>query len=331
MTKVMRSIGKFLACISLAVVVIGIVVSAHLSTDQAQTGVQSIDMPSALNAFADSEVDVIASFYPLYEFARNVGGEKVEVKTLIPLGIEPHDWEPTSSDVQKLNNADVFVYNGGGFEPWIERIPSSDLGQVKLVETAEGVEFVEVGEEQEEHEHEGTAIDPHVWLDPVRAKLQVALIADALMEVDPENAEYYEENAKAYSAKLDALHLKIRSDLSGCKNNTFVSFHKAFGYFAERYGLHEISLGGIVPEMEVTSAKLRELVDLARVENVKVIYYEELMDPRLAEILASEIGAQVLPLSPIEGLTGEELNKGVTYLEKMEQNLENLKVGLECR
>lgn len=279
------------------------------------------------SASADSKVKVLASFYPLYEFARNVGGDKAEVGTLIPIGVEPHDWEPTTADLQQLQNTDVFVYNGANFEPWVNRIIESEEFNMFLVDTAEGLTLMESEETHEEHDH---AVDPHIWLDPILAKHQVISIKEALTKADPSNADHYEENAGSYISKLDSLDAKIRVELANCKKDTFVSFHKAFGYFAERYGLKEVSLGGLTPEAEASPAELRELVEFAKSTDVKVIYSEELVDPRLAEVLANEVGAQVLSLSPIEGLTNDEIAKGLTYIEKMEQNVQNLKVGLEC-
>lgn len=296
--------------------------------NQSSSVIENTGIQPSEGVSVESNVSVIASFYPLYEFARNVGMERIDVSTLIPAGVEPHDWEPTATDLQRLRSADIFIYNGAGFEPWIDRITSAEF-DLLIVETARGIELIEVEGEHDEHEHE--AIDPHIWLDPILAKQQVSSIKEALIKVDPKSTQYYEDNAKAYMAKLDALDVKIRSELSNCEKDTFVSFHQAFSYFAKRYGLHEVSLGGISPEAEASPLELKELVEFVRENKIKVIYSEELVDPRLAEVLASEVGAKVLLLSPIEGLSSEELGKGVTYLEKMEQNVQNLRVGLQCK
>ncbi len=274
---------------------------------------------------------VIASFYPLYDYARNVGKEKIEVSTLIPIGIEPHLWEPTAASMQQLRTADIFIYNGAGFEPWVEKIiVARELTGLKSFETTKGIKLIKStdGDKVNADGHEGT--DPHLWLDPILAKHQVNLIKDALIEVDPLNTEYYVDNAETYIAKLDKLDAKIRSELASCKRDTFISFHQAFSYFANRYGLIQVSLAGINPEAEASPAELKEFVEFARTNDIKVIYSEELINPRLAEILAAEVGAEVLLLSPIEGLTNEELGEDLTYLDKMEQNLQNLKIGLEC-
>lgn len=363
----------------------------------------------------DAKIKVIASFYPLYEFTKNVAGEKADVSSFIPVGVEPHDWEPSTGDILKLKSTRVFVYNGGDFEPYVAKlIQSGEYNNVIFVDTVAGInlikaedhkehfdEFIEEIEhilhevedgnitisnailliedllhkhEEDGHEHDGilekiedvlhkvkvgstsesAAIklidriveqtggdhhghahdleyDPHVWLDPILAKQQVTVIKNALVGADPVNAAYYEENARKYNAKLDRLDAKIREELSSCSKDTFVPFHNAFSYFAQRYNLNVFSLFGIAPESEATAAELKQLVDFVRENEIKVIFAEDLVDPRLAQVLANEAGAQVLILSPLEGLSKDDLSAGKTYLDKMEENITNLKVALECQ
>jgi zinc transport system substrate-binding protein len=186
----------------------------------------------------------------------------------------------------------------------------------------------EVEEEEEEH----SDIDPHIWLDPIYAKHQVGLIRDGLVKIDPDNAQYYNDNADRFMAELDKLDTSIRSELSGCEKKDFIAFHSAFSYFANRYGLNQHSVYRGLPEGEVPPQRLQEIVDLAKELKIDTIYSEELVDPRLAEAIAEEIpGGRVLVLSPIEGLEKEEQAAGLGYIDKMEQNLDNLKAGLDCR
>ncbi len=276
----------------------------------------------------DSEkLKVIASFYPLYEFSKNIGQDKAEVTTFIPVGIEPHEWEPTSGDIFKLKEADVFVYNGAGFEPFVQQlIDSGEYDNVIFVESTDGVTLL-----QSANGEDGSKYDPHVWLDPVLAKHQVTKIKDAMVLADPQNTEYYKENAEAYNKKLDDLDFKIRSELSNCNKNTFMPFHDAFTYFANRYDLNIMALSGTAPESEATASEIKEFVDFVKENQITVIFAEDLIDPRLAEVLADEAGVQVMILSPIEGLTEDEIQAGKTYLTKMEENLQNLKVALDCK
>ena len=177
---------------------------------------------------------------------------------------------------------------------------------------------------------EEPAADPHIWLDPVLAKQQVNSIRDGLASADPDNAEHYGRNAAAYNAKLDELDESIKSRLSGCQKDTFVPFHNAFAYFAGRYGLTASALGGLSPDAEASASEIAEFVNFVAENDIRVIFAEERIDPRLAEVIADEAGAQVMVLSTIEALTPQEAVDGITFLDKMEQNLEALAVALEC-
>ncbi|MGI0004085.1 MAG: metal ABC transporter substrate-binding protein, partial [Candidatus Nitrosotenuis sp.] len=155
---------------------------------------------------AVSKIKVIASFYPLYEFSKNIGGDKAEISSFIPVGIEPHDWDPSSGDILKLKEANVFVYNGAGFEPFVDQlIDSGEYGNVIFVDSSAGINLIK---QSDEH---NSGYNPHVWLDPILVKHQVTTIKDAMIQTDPKNAQYYETNANAYSAKLDELDAKIKS------------------------------------------------------------------------------------------------------------------------
>ncbi|MGI0038971.1 MAG: metal ABC transporter solute-binding protein, Zn/Mn family, partial [Nitrososphaera sp.] len=273
-------------------------------------------------------IKVVASFFPLYDFARNVAGDRADVSVFIPAGIEPHDWEPTPQSIAEAESADVLVYNGAGFESWIAEINSENA-----VDSSRDIEFLAATEEHEgeEEEHEGEELDPHVWLDPVLAKHQVNMIRDGLAKADPANAQYYADNAARYSAELDQLDAQIKSELSSCEKADFIAFHSAFSYFANRYGLTQHAIQGVAPEGEVLPQRIQEIKDLAVELGIDTIYSEELVDPRLAEVIASEIpDGRVLVLSPLEGLEEEEERNGAGYLDKMQDNLENLKVGLKC-
>jgi zinc transport system substrate-binding protein len=304
------------------------------------------------------KVRVIASFFPLYDFARNVGGDRAEVSVMVPAGIEPHDWEPTPRNIADTEGADMIVYNGAGFESWL-----SDINAKFGVDTSRGMQLMEGGEEEHEGEgggqaanmtaitttnatnnnattaeegvegaHEEANLDPHIWLDPVLAKKQVEAIRDGFVQIDPVNSDYYYQNAQRYISELDSLDSFIRSELSNCTLNDFIAFHDSFSYFANRYGLTQHSVHeGLSPEGDVLPQRIQEIKDLAATLGINVIYAEDLVDPRLANVIAGEIpNGQVLVLSPIEGLDREELEQGLGYIDKMRENVENLKVGLKC-
>ena len=271
----------------------------------------------------DSKIRVFASFYPYYEFTRNVAGDFATVEQYLPSGVEAHDWEPRAQEIQSLKDADVFVYNGLGMEPYVDNIiDSGEFDNVLFVKASEDIELME---------HHDFEFDPHTWLDPVLAKQQVNNIRDGLIKADPQNKEHYEDNAKAYNEQLDELDMKIKSSLSSCNKDTFVPFHNAFSYLAERYDLKIMALSGITPDAEASAAEIAEFVDFVKDNDIKVIFYEEILDPRLAEVIADEAGAEVLKLSPVAVLTPEEIGKNITYLDKMEQNIDALKIALECQ
>ena len=256
---------------------------------------------------------VVTSFYPLYDFAYHIAGDRAEVSSMVPPGVEPHDWEPTLGDVNRARSADMLVINGAGLESWVDGI-----GAKRIVNTSEGIELAD-------------SADPHVWLDPVLAREQAESIRAALALVDPENAAYYNENAAAYAAELDSLDSFIRSELASCEKSDFIAFHDAFSRFAQRYGLNQHTIHGISPEGEVLPQRLQQVVELAGELGINTVYSEDLVDSRLAQVIADEIpGGRVLTLSPIEGIDREELAAGVGYIEKMKENVASLKEGLQC-
>jgi zinc transport system substrate-binding protein len=226
-------------------------------------------------------------------------------------------------NIADAESADMIVYNGAGFESWV-----SGINAKFAVDTSRGIQLMEGGEGAQG----GSNFDPHIWLDPVLAKKQVEAIRDGFVQIDPVNSDYYSQNAQRYIAELDSLDSFIRSELSNCTLKDFIAFHDSFSYFANRYGLTQHSVHeGLSPEGDILPQRIQEIKDLAAGLGINVIYAEELVDPRLANVIAGEIpNGQVLVLSPIEGLEREELEQGLGYIDKMRENEQNLKVGLKC-
>ena len=415
-------------------VAIAVFIFTDMSTEQESIDNSLVNDKTENNVASqeDEKIIVYASFYPYYEFTRNVAGDSAIVEQYMPSGIEAHDWEPRAQEIQSLKNAQVLVYNGLGMEPYVDNIiDSGEFDKVLFVKASEGVELIkpeeynvhghveEFTEEIEKtieefeqghmtesetlekikkilHGHEGDGhdhgneiienietvlheiddghmsaedgiegmhhivldiegkihgdkeerhdehedehghnhdfeFDPHIWLDPILVKQQVNIIRDGLISADPQNRESYEQNAMQYNKKLDALDMKIKSTLSSCDKNTFVPFHNAFTYLGDRYGLEIMSLSDVTPDSEASAAEIAEFVDFVRDNEIKVIFAEELVDPRLAEVIADEAGAKVLIFSPIEALAEDEVRENITYIDKMEKNLDALKVALECQ
>ena len=271
-----------------------------------------------------AELSAIVSFYPLYEFTKQVGQDKVNVSLLIPPGIEPHDWEPTVNDLQKMHEADLIVINGIGFESWADDIDTVN-SDVIIVDTSKGISLIidDDALRKDTNHFDRSTGDPHIWLNPVKAKTQVQNILDALVSIDPENEKFYRQNAQSYQDKLDALDSKIRTELSPC-NKDFIAFHNAFSYFAVEYGLNQHSIvNSNEPNIGPTLKTLETVINLAQTFDIDVVFTEETVDTRTSQVIANEIGARVLVLSPIETISDDS-----DYFLKMENNLSNLKEAL---
>ncbi|MBM4442550.1 MAG: zinc ABC transporter substrate-binding protein [Candidatus Rokubacteria bacterium] len=296
---------------------------------------------------------VVASFYPLYEFARQVAGDRAEVVSLVPPGVEPHDWEPAPADVARVEKAAVFIYNGAGFDPGAERLAKNLAAAGKpVVDATAGlplrmVDVRDHGHHAHGHGHkhdhgkakaaapEGSAKaeeqDPHVWVDPILAKAQVELIRSALAKADPPNAAGYAERAAGFAARLDALHQSYERGLADCARREIVVSHAAFTYLAHRYKLSQVAVMGLSPEAEPSPAELARVVRTVRKLKAKTIFFETLVSKRVAETIAAEVGATTMVLNPIEGLTPDEAKAGKDYLSLMADNLTNLRAALDCK
>ncbi|UUZ83774.1 metal ABC transporter substrate-binding protein [Paenibacillus sp. P26] len=295
--------------------------------------------PASAAPKAEKRLKVVTTFYPMYEFSKQVAGDKADVVGLIPAGAEPHDWEPTPKDIQQIQDADVFVYNGAGVENWVDKaLKSINKDHLTVVEASKGIELMEGTAEEEEdgHDHKQESgaqgqekvMDPHVWLDPVLAQQEVKSIAAAMQQADSANKEAYKNNADVFTRKLQELDQAFKDGLSGVKRKEFVTQHAAFGYLAKRYGLTQVPIAGLSPEEEPSAAKMGEIVQFAKEHQVKTIFFETLAAPKVAETIAKEIGAKASVLNPIEGLTDEDKKQNLDYLGLMKQNLNSLKAVL---
>jgi zinc transport system substrate-binding protein len=280
-----------------------------------------------------TKLSVVVSFYPLYAFAKEVGGDRVDVRQLVPPGTSPHDYEPKPSEAAAVRNARVFVYNGAGLEPWVPRLEAELPADAVRVEATRGLPLVEWSSEHghsEDHGHQ-ERVDPHVWLDPVLAQQMVDNVTEGLAQADPQAAAGYRERAQALRGRLEALHTRYAQTLSRCRSRMLVTSHAAFGYLARRYGLRLESVAGLTHEAEPSPRRLRELLGLARREGVRAVYAETLAGTRAVETLARELGARLLVLDPLEGLSESALQQGKNYFSVMEENLRQLAEGLGCR
>jgi zinc transport system substrate-binding protein len=324
--------------IAVAIVVAGIAAAVINNTSNTKIGAVTTNTTTVSTTPNNSQkIKVIASFFPMYEFTKNVAGDRADVRLLIPNGDEPHGWEPNTQEVQEVQNSQLFIYNGAGMEAFIPTFLSTgNFQNTTFVKASEGIQMQNADVKNMDEEEAKPVIeqggkDPHVWNDPVLAQQEVRNIADALKKADPVNAQYYEANANAYIGKLAKLDQDVKSAFSKCDTHTFVSFHNAFSYFTQRYGLTDVWISGLAPESEVSPQDIARVENIAKQNNVKIIFSEDLVDPKLAQSLATDIGGETRILSPLEGLNHEDQQNGVTFIDKWYQNLDNLKVALRCQ
>jgi zinc transport system substrate-binding protein len=281
----------------------------------------------------EGEIKVYTSIYPLYDFTKKVGGDKIQVELLVPPGAEPHGFEPSAKKVAEIEEGNLFLYNGLEMDPWAEKLSKSlegtsvhtlALGEIQGIEP---ILFKEDHDHEEEEEH--GIYDPHIWLDPMNAKGMAETIKNELVKIDGENKDYYEERFITFKDNLEKLDKEYRESLSQGQKKEFVVAHAAFGYLARRYDLKQISISGLAPQAEPSPSKLVELTKVVEKYNINTIFFENLSSPKLSEVLASETGTKTEVLNPIGGLTQEEMDKGQEYISIMRENLEKLEEALK--
>ncbi|MCL4293278.1 MAG: zinc ABC transporter substrate-binding protein [Acidimicrobiia bacterium] len=274
---------------------------------------------------------VVAAFYPLAEAVRQVGGGRVAVRDLTPVGGEPHDLELTPRDVDRIEDATLVVVLGGGFQPAVDAAARRRRGPTLVVLDALDAR---AGRGASEAHGSGRlrAGDPHVWLDPVLMQDVVRAVGERLARVDPGYAARYRSGSAAYVRRLAALDARFRSGLARCERRTIVTSHDAFGYLAHRYGLEQRSVVGLVPDQEPDPKTLGELADLVRREGITTVFTGRSVSSRVAETIAREAGGvRVEVLDPLEALTGEQVRAGADYVSVMLDNLRRLRRALDCR
>ncbi len=285
---------------------------------------------------ADGRVVIAAAFYPIEEIVRNVGGDLVDVVTLVPPGQEAHEYDPTPKQVTRLEQADVAVFLGQGFQPNVEKaiasLPSrvqrvdllDDLTLLPITSQLPGTDGAAPGEELNGHE------DPHVWLDPVNMQRMTASVLTALQAADPTHSQTYAARAEEYTTTLRSLDTDLSAGLESCASDLLVTTHRAFGYLAAAYGLTQVAIAGISPAEEPSAKTLEAVAAFAKANHVTTIFFEENLPDDLAATVASEIGATTAVLDTLETLSSDQLRNGADYVSVMRENLTALQKGLGC-
>jgi zinc transport system substrate-binding protein len=274
---------------------------------------------------AGGRIRVLATFYPVYDFAANVGGNRISLSLLVPETVDVHAFEPTPQSIQEVATANVLIFSGAGLEPWIPQViaAAGNPGLV-LVDSSQGISLLPV---PSQFQRGNRTVDPHIWLDPLLAKQQVTNILNGLIKADPNDQEYFTSNAEKYIAKLDALNSEISDVAAHAKTRYFVTFHEAFAYFARRYNLTQISIAGPFEE-EPTPGDISNVV--ATINGYRLCYvgYESLENPSISQSIASQTHATLILMDPIEGLSQPDQAAGKDYLTKMQDDLGSFKLAL---
>lgn len=305
-----------------------------------------------------NQTEVYASTFATAAIAREIGGDEVNVKMIVPPGADPHSYEPTSKQLTEIAKGDLFLLTGTTLEPYSKKIQESLKGtDVRFVETSKDVNLLESdatlhaheeeGHSEDEHAHEEEGhddhatdehaheeeghdhgkYDPHVWLDPVNAKAMARSITTALSKEVPKDKATFEKNLKAFDQQADALDKEFKQAVADGSKKELLVTHAAYGYLAERYGFTQLPIAGISPSDEPSQKQLAALVKEARMHDLKYVAFEETVSPKVARVIQKEIGAESVTIHNLESVTKAQQNS--SYFKLMEENVQTLKKALQ--
>ena len=333
MQRIMRN-SKPILLLTLIVITLLISITACTKNNNTQPTIQP----------ADQKLIIVTTFFPLFDIARNIAGDQAVVSAFIPAGVEPHDYEPTPLDIIKLQSANVYVTMGIEFAPFetklLNSINEKDSAnkKVNIINTATGIILLDINNDNNDDNAKDFELkaekdpilvgkDPHIWLSPKNMILMADQLNAQLSKIYPEKTQIFANNTVLYVQKLTALDNEFQLQLKNCKKHIVLTNHDAFAYLAKDYGFTQIALSGLKPEKEPTPQTLKKLIDVARENDIKYVFYEELVDPRIANAVANEIHGKALELNPLEGTKDPIKND---YFVLMRKNLYNLELALEC-
>ncbi len=304
---------RYLAAAGIILVAIIAASSVYLLNVNTATGTKT----SATTG--QGRLKVLATFFPVYDFTRNVGGDKIDLSLLVPETVDVHVFEPTPSVIQEVASANVLIFSGAGLEPWIPQLViAAGNPNLVVVDSSAGISLLPVPGPFQKNNR---TTDPHIWLDPVLAKIQVENILRGLAQADPADAQYFAANADAYEAKLDYLNSQIINATANVKTRYFVTFHEAFAYFAQQYNLTQVPIAGPFEE-EPTPRDIQNVINAIHEQHLCYVGYESLESPAISQSIAGQTKATLALMDPIEGLTQADHVAGKTYLIKMQENLQ---------
>jgi zinc/manganese transport system substrate-binding protein len=268
-----------------------------------------------LPARAQERLNVVASFSIVADFVKNVGGDRVDVTTLVGPNSDAHVYSPTPADAKKIADAKLIIVNGLGFEGWLPRLVQSSGGKAKVVTATDGIAPLRLGNDA----------DPHAWQSVGNAKIYVANIRSALSAADPASTERYRSYADAYLAKLDTLDREVRNAIAKLPpaRRKVISTHNAFGYFAATYGIEFIAPLGVSTESEPSARDIAKIITQVKQAKIPAVFLENVTDPRLMQRISAETGAKVGGTLYSDGLTGEK-GDAPTYIDMVRHNIKAL-------
>ena len=287
---------------------------------------------------SNEKVKIIATIFPQYDFAKQIGGDKVDVSLLLTPGTETHSYEPTPQDIINVNKSDLFIYTGENMEPWADKIAEGIDSNTVILDASKNValkktEHEENDDDEDEENHHGEhehKYDPHIWLDPQNAIIMVNNITEELCNIDPENESYYKQNAQEYVQKLNELDTDIQNTIKSSKTNK-VAFGGTFAYmyFVEKYNLdYATAYASCGEDAEPSVSNVKKVIDYINKNKLPVVFYQEHSAGKIADAIASETGSQKLVFHTIHNVSSQELADGETYISLMKKNLENLRAAL---
>lgn len=296
------------------------------------------------------KVEIIATLFPQYDFAKKIGGDKVNVTLLLPPGTESHTYEPTPQDMVNINNSNLFIYTGSEMEPWADNLISGMKNNINVLDLSTTVKLINEEEFEEKHNledekhihndihtydqhmHNDThTYDPHIWLNPLYAIEMVKSIEEQLCNIDPINEQYYKKNAEEYIKQIIQLDAEFEETVNNSKNKK-IAFGGAFAYayFIERYNLDFISAYQTCGEnAEPSTTQVKEVIEYINKNKIPVIFYKEYSTGNIAKTISEATGAKMLVFNTVHNVSKDELENGASYISIMKQNLENLKEALK--
>lgn len=308
--------------------------------------------PSTNDESTDSnKLKVYTTIYPLEDFTKKIGGDLVDVESILPPGADAHTYEPTSKLMVDIAKSDGFIYSGVGIESFAEQIEESLAKEnVAFINAGEGIELLahtEEGEEEATHDHEEEEHaheedtheeehvhgdnDPHVWIDPILSITLAENIKNALVELHPEGKETFEENFQQLKSKLEDLDKSFTDVVNQSDKKEILVSHAAYGYWEKRYGIKQISVLGLSPTEEPSQKELQSIIETATEHDINYVIFESNVSSNVTDIVQAQIGAEALTLSNLETVTDEDIKNNEDYFSIMKKNLETLKKALSSK